>query len=75
MLSLHGWTYRSTRIFVTCHVVKEIQHKNLKNCPYSPQFTSSNMYIVCMYVCTCLYVCMYVCQLIFILMQLIQLLI
>ena len=39
ILSLHGWTYFSTRIFVTCHVVKEIQYKNLKNCPYSPQFT------------------------------------
>ena len=39
MLSLHGWTYFSTRIFVTCHVVKEIQFKNPKNCPYSHQFT------------------------------------
>ena len=39
MLSHHGWTYFSTRIFVTGRVVKEIQYKNLKNCPYSPQFT------------------------------------
>ena len=38
ILSLHGWTYFSPRIFVICHVVKEIQYKNLKNCPYSPQF-------------------------------------
>ena len=47
MLSHHGWTYFSTRIVVTCHVVKEIQYKNLKSCPYSPQFTGIRAIIQC----------------------------
>ena len=39
ILSLHGWTYFSTIIFATCHIVQKIECKNLKNCPYSPHFT------------------------------------
>ena len=41
ILNLHGWTYNSTQIFVTCHV-KEIQYKNSKTVPIHPSLQYNN---------------------------------